>query len=449
MLAAPASAAITADEAKALGGPTLTQFGAEKAGNADGSIPAYTGGIDAASHPATVPAGKGAYWPDPYASDQKIVSITAQNMAQYASLLTPGTQTLLQRLSGYRVDVYPTHRPVSYPQWALDNTVKIATTAQITGTIPGDGVTGAYAGIPFPIPKTGSEVIWNNFLRYQPVFDENHFHNALMDSSGALTDLGEIDTAWINMYYDKTKTALPGNFANYYYVNQMSPEAAAGDLYLFEYPINYSVRDQTTWFYSPGLRRVRLAPEYSYDTPIASYGGALTFDEIDMFAGRMDRFDFKLAGKKEMLIPYDNYKFDVYTANQSDIVGPKFINPDFVRWEKHRVWVVDATLKAGYRHVCSRKTFYVDEDSWKILASESYDEANAIYRVMYVYSYFLYGDNPEAGYLSEGYGAYDMSKGNYFISHLHSGPNDHWTISTEMPRMSQYSPEAMASHGTR
>ena len=45
LLMQSSQAAVTAEEAKQLG-TSLTEFGAEQAGNADGSIPAYTGGLE-------------------------------------------------------------------------------------------------------------------------------------------------------------------------------------------------------------------------------------------------------------------------------------------------------------------------------------------------------------------------------------------------------------------
>ena len=38
------------------------------------------------------------------------------------------------------------------------------------------------------------------------------------------------------------------------------------------------------------------------------------------------------------------------------------------------MWVVDATLKPGTDHVYSRRTFYIDEDSWQILIADQYDK---------------------------------------------------------------------------
>ncbi len=45
------------------------------------------------------------------------------------------------------------------------------------------------------------------------------------------------------------------------------------------------------------------------------------------------------------------------------------------------MWVVDSKLKAGTSHLYSRRTLYVDEDSWQILAVDCYDRRGELYRV--------------------------------------------------------------------
>ena len=67
-----------------------------------------------------------------------------------------------------------------------------------------------------------------------------------------------------------------------------------------------------------------------------------------MFAGRSDRFDWKIVGKQEMLIPYNSNRLHTPTKD-SDVLLANHLNPDHVRWELHRVYVVEATLKAGQR----------------------------------------------------------------------------------------------------
>lgn len=435
-----ALAAVSADEAKALG-TTLTEFGAVKAGNADGSIPAYTGG--AINPPPSYKPESGRY-PDPFANEKSLFSIDAKNMTQYEEFLIPGVQQMLRAYPGFRIDVYPSHRTASYPKWVLDNTLKNATTAQLTGSIEGDGVKDAYGGVPFPIPKNGYEVMWNYLLRPMPPQFVNRDDNLLVDAAGTVVLLGNFTNKNAYPFYDPTKTSLPDQ----YYLKQLdegnAPSSQVGYNILLTYSINYSKADQLTWVYTPGQRRVRTAPEFSYDTPAANFGGVLTYDEIYLLAGRLDRFDFKLVGKKEIYTPYNAYK--IQTAKESDAATPKYLNPDDVRWEKHRVWVVEATLKTGKRHVLSRRTYYVDEDSWLILATEGYDQSGKLYRLGLSLPFMVYNANfpfvsPFTYYLT------DLTKGSYFFNPL--GPSGYITVHDGAPDMGAFTPGRLGSSGVR
>jgi hypothetical protein len=100
-----------------------------------------------------------------------------------------------------------------------------------------------------------------------------------------------------------------------------------------------------------------------------------------MFNGAPDRYNWKLVGRKEMIVPYNAYKLHSDEVQYKDILTPKHINPDLARYELHRVWVVDATLREGTSHIYSRRTFYIDEDSWQILAVDQYDRRGNLWRV--------------------------------------------------------------------
>ena len=411
-----ALAAVSAEEAKQLGA-TLTEFGAEKAGNADGSIPAYTGGL------ANVPGYDAKTMPhfiDPYKSDKLLYSVNAQNMAQYDALLTPSNKIFMKRFPGYRLDVYPSHRSVRYPAWVLPNIVKNATTAKLGGPVEGDDLMGAdaggkaYPGIPFPIPKTGYEVMWNHFLHVAPPLSHRISRGWLTDSGGSVSLISQIDEWLFHPAYDKSGAlgkAIGFDSTFGFNVVLQDPPSSAGIVFLNYYTYKGSEGGQKVWFYTPGQRRVRMAPEFAYDVPIASYGGVSLWDEVFGFVGRMDRFDFKLVGKKEMLVPYNVFGVS-QTMLIKDSLGKQSVNPEAVRYEKHRVWVVDAIRKPGARHVYSRRTYYVDEDSWNILYSEHYDNAGNMYRVTQHYSYPAYST---FGINAENWSTYDLIKGNYFI----------------------------------
>jgi hypothetical protein len=126
---------------------------------------------------------------------------------------------------------------------------------------------------------------------------------------------------------------------------------------------------------------VLRAPDISYDSPGLGADGLRTTDDYDGFNGAPDRYDWKLVGKKEMYVSYNNYKLTSKSEKYSDIVRPGHLNQDLVRYEPHRVWVVEATLKAGKRHVYAKRTFYVDEDSWQIAHSDAFDGRGELWRV--------------------------------------------------------------------
>ena len=275
------------------------------------------------------------------------------------------------------------------------NQNSIANATRVTESQPvGAGEEGAYGGVPFPLPKDGYEVMWDFVLNYHPAYCHELYQNYLLDTSGNVTFLGDIETWWAEPYYDKTKTSLDGKFYIYFRVLFHSPPPEQGTAYLFQYPYDFNKTDDVTWFYDPGTRRIRIAPEFKYDTPVASYGGAIDFDEIDLFYGAMDKFDFKLMGLQEKIVPYNDFALN--NTTESTELKPEFLNPANVRWEVHRVWVVNAILKPGQRHEYSQWNFYVDEDSYAILASESYDHGGSIYRVGFTYPFPTYYDGASA-----------------------------------------------------
>ncbi len=368
----------TAEEAKALGGDKLTIWGAEKGASADGQIPEYQD--SPVKRPASYKSGSGNY-PDPYASEKPLYSINAANLSQYADVVTEGTKGLMQKYADYRIDVYPTHRSSRYPKFWLDGTLKNVTTAK---TLPDClGVSDVVPGVPFPLPKTGCEVLWNTNMAYRGVSEQAMSFGRLIDASGNRIPVGDVVRTRTFVFADPANAGKEVAYGDKRITEQIAPPSVAGTKTALWYPLDYSKYNYAAWSYTPGQRRVRQAPEFAYDTPAASYGGAVLYDEVGMFNGKPDRFDFKLVGKKEMIVPANNYRATMQTK-VDDIAGPKFLDPNRVRWERHRVWVLEATLKPGKRHVYSKRRFYVDEDAWGIVATESYDQSGKLYRTGYL-----------------------------------------------------------------
>ena len=414
-LACISAQAATAEEAKQLGAK-LTRFGADADKNADGSIPAYTGGLKRAQ-----PAGANQY-ADPFAGEKAQYSINAKNMAQYEALLTDGHKAMLKRFpDSFRIDVFSTQRTMAYADWFLDNTVKNATTAKLGGAVEGDKVLGAapdgepFQGIPFPLPKTGYEVMWNMMFHFAPPVTMLRNRSWLVDSNGSRNELPGIEAAYMHPWSEPTgklrKDAYNGVFG--FYTALYSPPTSAGTAFLNFYQPD-AAASTPIWIYTPGQRRVRKAPEFAYDIPMSSYAGVLFWDEPWGFVGRMDRFNMKLVGKKELIVPYN--VFGVTNQKTSDeSLGKQHVNPEAVRFEKRRVWVVEGTRKASARHAYSKRVFYIEEDCWCLVGTESYDNAGKLWRVADLYNFPAYD---LGGVNNDTWAFNDLQKGNYLIINI-------------------------------
>ncbi|WP_415907240.1 DUF1329 domain-containing protein [Oleiharenicola sp. Vm1] len=378
--AVAAHAAVSPEQAARLGAD-LTPLGGEKAANADGTIPAWDGGI------TTPPAGykPGMHHPDPFAGEQPLFTITAANAEQYAAKLTAGHLALLKAYPDYKLPVYASHRTASNPQRIYDATKRYATTASLTEG--GNGITGCVVGIPFPIPQNGLEVIWNHLTRYRGIAASRTISQAAPQRNGSYT-LVDFDDEFLFNYVrddiseaDLAKQIQSDNVLIYFKQAVTAPARLAGSILLVHETMDQVKEKRRAWLYNAGQRRVRLAPSIEYDNPGTAADNMRTSDQFDMFNGAPDRYEWKLVGKKEMYVPYNSYKLHSDTLKYDDILKPLHINQDLTRYELHRVWVVDATLKPGIGHVYARRTFYIDEDSWQILAVDQYDSRGQLWRV--------------------------------------------------------------------
>lgn len=376
-----ALAGVSAEEAAKLK-TTLTPTGAERAGNADGTIPAWEGGI------TEIPAGFKKAYPhvDPFTDDKVQFSITAANMDKYADKLSEGQKALLKKFPDtYKLNIYQTRRSHSGPQWYYDNTFKNATNAKITED--GGGVTNAFAGIAFPIPKTGEEVMWSFLTRWKGTYLTYPFDNVIVPAKGdpfvsSSSDVNEKFPYYdIEMGYEKYNAQETPMYLTL--INQYTgPPRKKGEIILAHDPLNQSKNPRLAWQYLPGQRRVRRAPTVSYDTPNPGTQSILTYDDVFMFNGALDRYNWKLIGKKEMYIPYNCYKAaQKYPLKEG--YTPNHPNADYWRWELHRVWVVEATLKQGKRHIYAKRTLYFDEDSWTMAMRDVYDAQGSLWRTSY------------------------------------------------------------------
>jgi hypothetical protein len=444
--AGTAIATPTPEEAKQLG-TTLTAVGAEKAGNADKTIPAFDGGIctpPAGYKPTMGAAAGGGPYIDPFAAEKPLFRITAANLAQYADKVDPGTQELFKRYPSFAIDVYPSHRTACIPAWANENTIKRVMNPKLVGA--GPGLANAHAQIPFPIPKSGYEAMWNSLMKFQASPHKVVLEAALMDASGTMTITAVQTIEEHFSYWDNSIASLPDDKPFRTLVATSSYPASQAGLKQMRYSFQRTdLKDDQAWSYVPGQRRVRLAPEFKYDTVSTTSGGLLIFDEINGFDGKMDKYDFKLVGKKEMYIPYNDVK--VLSAPMADAMKKNFVNPDLMRWELHRVWVVEATLKPGQRHIQKKKVFYLDEDSWASPLYYALDQSGKVHHLTHFPIMQEY-DKPSMRLIA--YILYDMNRGIYgYQSKTMGRPEQSGFYKVGNFPANFFTPDAMAGSGVR
>ncbi|ANY87756.1 MULTISPECIES: DUF1329 domain-containing protein [Pseudomonas] len=433
-----AQAAVSSDQAARLG-TSLTSVGAEKAASADGSIPAYQGGL--VTPPASYQQGA-SMRPDPFASEKPLLVINAANAEQYKAQLTATTLELLKRFPSFQVDVYPTHRTVALPQSVLDNTLKNATGAR--SQEGGTAVDNVLPGIPFPIPQTGAEAMWNFLLRYQGVSMTAKYDSWNVDAAGkaTLSTTGQANISY-PVYEDMGKTI--GAKDTYYQMKLVytAPARRAGEAMMLRDAANPLAQPRSAWQYLPGQRRVKLAPNLAYDTPNPGTSGSGTYDDVFVFNGALDRYDWTLVGKQEMYVPYNTYKL-TYNTDVSQLTTPNHLAPQFVRWEKHRVWVVEGKLKDGARHIYHKRRFYLDEDSWVALASDQYDARGQLYRGSFAFLTQSYDKTtPDA----TPFMIYDLIGGTYNLNGVVGAYGGIRYI--DPLSKTQWSPESLAGAGIR
>lgn len=374
LLATSVMAAVPAAEADKLG-KSLTPMGAEMAGNADGSIPAWK---PLPKNAGTVDS-KG-FLSDPYANEKPLFTITAQNVDQYKDKLAPGQYAMFKRYPDtYKMPVYPSHRGATVPDDVFAAIKKNATNTELVSG--GNGLKNFETAVPFPIPKSGVEVIWNHITRYRGGSVTRLVTQATPQANGSFSLVYFQDQF---VFRDKMKDydpKNPGNILFYFKQKVTAPARLAGGVLLVHETLDQVAEPRSAWVYNAGQRRVRRAPQVSYDGPGTAADGLRTSDNLDMYNGAPDRYDWKLEGKKEMYIASDAYKLDDPKLKYADIIKAGHINQDLARYELRRVWHVVATLKEGQRHIYAKRDFYIDEDTWQAAVIDHYDGRNQLWRV--------------------------------------------------------------------
>ena len=411
LFAGVAQASVTEQQAAELG-KSLTPIGAEMAGNAAGTIPAWTGGLakDAA------PLVKDSFMGNPYADDQPLFVITAANHEQYLDQLAPGQVAMFKRYpDSFRMPVYQSRRSVALPQEIYDAAAHNARNSRLVEG--GNGVTGYQLAHAFPIPSSGVEVVWNHVTRYRGGSIQRVVVQATPQTNGSFTLVRFIEEYVLPEYLTDFSSSTNENILYYFKQQVTDPGRLAGNVLLVHETVDQVKTPRMAWIYNAGQRRVRRAPQVSYDGPGTAADGMRTSDNLDMFNGAPDRYDWKLVGKRELLIPYNSYQLASPELKYNDIVQAGHINPEHTRYELHRVWEVEATVKDGQRHIYAKRHVFIDEDSWQAAHIDHYDARDTLWRVAEAHALHRY-NNQVASYAAET--LYDLIAGRYLVMGLNN-----------------------------
>lgn len=405
---APLMAKVSAEQAAKLGNE-LTPVGAEKAGNAEGTIPAWDGGLK------NVPEGykQGGPYIDPYADEKPLFVITKDNMAEYADKLSDGQKAMLQAYDTYKMPVFKTHRPAGYS----DDIIRFSKqNALNTEMVDGGNGLKNFEGVnPFPIPENGLQVIWNHITRYRGGSFERASVQVTPTAGGDFSPIRFFEEFSERFFLKDYSAKKDPNVMFYFKQIVTAPARLAGNVLLIHETIDQVKEPRRAWIYNAGQRRVRRAPQIGYDGPGTASDGLRTTDNFDMYNGAPDRYDWKLVGKQELYIPYNSYVLDDKSLTYDDIVKPGHLNADYTRYELHRVWKVEATLKDGQRHIYSKRTLYVDEDSWGILIADHFDGRGELWRFAEAHNKYHY----DAGAIfTTVETSYDLLSGRYIANGL-------------------------------
>ncbi|GAA4647952.1 DUF1329 domain-containing protein [Kistimonas scapharcae] len=442
LVAGQAMAKVTPDQAAELG-KSLTPLGAEMAGNKAGTIPAWKPLKD-----ADIPASyknPGQHQPNPYPDDKPLFTITAENLDQYRDKLTPGQIKLFETYpETFKMPIYETRRNARYPERIYENTQKAATNAELLKG--GNGFKGAYDAYPFPIPQNGLEALWNHIVRYRGEYLVRRASEVAVQRNGDYSLVTSQQEVYFN-YNNPAQTETELDNVLFYYLSfAKAPARLAGGAVLVHETLDQVAEPRKAWGYNAGQRRVRRAPNLAYDTPIAAADGLRTADDTDLYNGAPDRYDWELKGKKEIYIPYNNFNLISPELKYDDVLMAGHVNPEHTRYELHRVWEVEGTLKKGSRHIYSKRVLYLDEDSWGAALVDQYDGRGELWRVSIGYLMNFY-DLPTTWTALDVF--HDLQARRYHVQGLGNEESLFLDFAQAIPDDKYFKPSALRRRGRR
>ncbi|GIT12613.1 MAG: hypothetical protein CM1200mP34_0190 [Verrucomicrobiales bacterium] len=186
-------------------------------------------------------------------------------MAQYASKLSDGHQQVLKQYGDtYKMPVYRTRRSASVPKFSSDATLENAPNIRLVNN--GNGVNIIPGGIPFPVPKSGQEVIWNHLCRFRV--------RPACARSGRWPRRGPATTGWcssrrggLELPFLGVTVSTETEVSAYFEQKITSPAGLGPARFYGSETIDQTRQPRKAWVYNTGQRRVRRAPTSPMTTP--------------------------------------------------------------------------------------------------------------------------------------------------------------------------------------
>lgn len=440
-LPSAAFAAVSAEEAAKLGNE-LTCVGAERAGNAEGTIPEYTGKYLGKVPGWNIKPHSGDHPIDPYADEKPRLVLTAANYKEHADKLSEGQKAMFEKYPDtYRMEVYPTHRDFRYPEFVCERAKENALTAKVVDD--GYGIDGISHN-PFPIPKTAMEALWNHQLPYRD-WTEESTRDIVTVGAGGSYGYGRSYGKCLALSNDPNVTPhSKDGISAMCRTEVVLPTRDSGNTSMAHEPYNYLTSSRTAWSYNAGTRRVRLAPGYGYDQSLGGSNGTMTIDEDRLFNGAPDRYNWELKGKKEVFIPANGYKTEVADLKYKDLLTPNHADPKYIRYELRRVWILEATLKETSRHLYGKRRLYLDEDTWHAVMADNYDTRGNLWKFAFLNTIY----HPDMSAWRSGASFYhDLNTGDYVGYNLTNERRISSIINKGDQKKSDYTPDRLRAQG--
>lgn len=438
------SVASAASEKGEMSEKGLTPMGAEKGGNEDGSVPAWSGGLKR----GVVDRSNSGY-ENPFKDEQPLFVISASTAGDFGNILTPGQKEMLERYPNtFRIPVYPTHRTAGYSQRVYDAVSRNAQNASLTAGL--NGAKNYELSVPFPVLSgTPEEKAVQAIINHKTRWLGGSFRRAIVQIApqvdGDYTPVGFEENLAFPSELEGSRAEDTENMIYYFKQRITDPPRLAGNILLIHESLDQLEKPRSAWIYNQGQRRVRRAPNVAYDGPGTASEGLRTSDNFDMYNGSLDKYEWRLIGKQEALIPYNAYSLANKSLTYEEIIRPGHLNSDLLRYEKHRVWVVEGVLKEGERHIYGRRVLYIDEDSWQIAMVDHYDRRGELWRYSEAHA-MQYYDVPMMFYACEV--IYDLKAGRYLVLGLNNEEAEGYDFSKTY-RLRDFSPAALRRTGVR